>query len=354
MRSFVVCKKNKEKMNPRLSIILPCYNVEHYIAQCLQSIYNQDIPESEYEVICVNDCSPDNTRGIILEFQKKHSNLILIDHETNKMLGATRNTGLRAAQGKYVWFVDSDDFIAENCLQKLLEIADNDDLEILQFNSRRITNAGECSDYNPFDKNTEVITGIDFLNDKTQSYKEKSVTAWCKIFDRNFLICNNLYYQQTYWEDNFHTLKSLLLAMRFRYINEYIYFYRQHETAMSNSFSLRPGDKQLSGKEIAGHVIAGLDCLDLLKNAPENLITNDIADRYKSWDINPYFSSRILFYLAWKDRMDYYRLSKKFNRKTATPFFSLTYGFLLKYPILIFPLHIAKWARIIYNFTFSH
>ncbi len=82
----------------KLSFIVPFYNVEKHIARCLDSLYNQDIPESEYEVICVNDCSPDNSRDIVLQYKKQHSNLILVEHERNKKLGAARNTGLRKAK----------------------------------------------------------------------------------------------------------------------------------------------------------------------------------------------------------------------------------------------------------------
>ena len=94
----------------RLSIIIPFYNVEKYIAECLDSVYNQDISEEEYEVICVNDASPDNSRNIVLEYQKKHSNLTLVEHEVNKKLGAARNTGRKIARGKYIWNVDSGRF----------------------------------------------------------------------------------------------------------------------------------------------------------------------------------------------------------------------------------------------------
>ena len=83
-------------------------------------MYNQDIPEEEYEVICVNDASPDNSREIVKEYQKKHKNLILVEHEVNKKLGAARNTGRSVAKGKYIWNVDSDDMIAPNCLKKML------------------------------------------------------------------------------------------------------------------------------------------------------------------------------------------------------------------------------------------
>jgi glycosyltransferase involved in cell wall biosynthesis len=82
----------------RLSFIIPCYNSELFIRKCLNSLYDQDIPEKDYEIICVNDCSIDYTRDIIIEYQKMHSNLILIDHNINKKQGAARNSGVRAAK----------------------------------------------------------------------------------------------------------------------------------------------------------------------------------------------------------------------------------------------------------------
>ena len=120
-------------MTPRLSIVIPFYNVEKHIAECLDSVYNQDIPEDEYEVICVNDASPDHSRDIVLEYRKKHSNLILIEHEVNKKLGAARNTGRRVARGKYLWNVDSDDMIAPNCMKEMLETCEENDLDLLLF-----------------------------------------------------------------------------------------------------------------------------------------------------------------------------------------------------------------------------
>ena len=106
----------------RLSIIIPFYNVEQYIAECLDSVYQQNIPEEEYEVICVNDASHDHSREIVLEYQKLHSNLVLVEHEFNRKLGAARNTGRAVAKGNYIWNVDSDDKIELNCLGKLLRI----------------------------------------------------------------------------------------------------------------------------------------------------------------------------------------------------------------------------------------
>ena len=84
----------------KLSFILPCYNVAPYIGRCIESIEHQDIPQSEYEVICVDDCSTDDTVQKIKEYQAKYPNIQLICHTENKTAGGARNTGMDAAKGE--------------------------------------------------------------------------------------------------------------------------------------------------------------------------------------------------------------------------------------------------------------
>ncbi len=97
-----------------LSIIIPIYNDEKYLAECLDSCLNQDISYDDYEIICVDDGSTDKTRDILNEYAEKYENIRLIFKEHG--VGAGRNIGLEKAQGDYVWFVDHDDLIRENCL----------------------------------------------------------------------------------------------------------------------------------------------------------------------------------------------------------------------------------------------
>ena len=118
----------------KLSFILPCYNVERYITDCLNSIYSQNLSEDDFEVICVNDCSTDGTRPIIADYSQKHSNLILIDHECNLTAGGARNTGIDYAKGEYIWFVDPDDLIKPNSAEELCRIMVERGLDVLFFN----------------------------------------------------------------------------------------------------------------------------------------------------------------------------------------------------------------------------
>lgn len=98
-----------------LSIIVPVYNVEEYVGECLDSLLDQDITKEDYEIICVNDGSTDKSGEIVSDYVMKHSNVVLLEKE-NGGVGSARNLGLDNAGGDYVWFVDSDDLVQPNVL----------------------------------------------------------------------------------------------------------------------------------------------------------------------------------------------------------------------------------------------
>lgn len=201
----------------RLSIIMPFYGVERYIRQCLESLYRQDIPESEYEVICVNDCSPDRCEEIVVEFQQEHKNLILIRHEVNKKLGAARNTGLRAASGKYVWFVDSDDLVKENCFDVILGNCEENNLQIFHWSIKD----NHDKWINRFE-DSEVVTGIDDL----LSGSRDMTFPWNRVYNREFLLDNNLWFNDLWGGDVIHTIQALNVAKRMMNSSECYYYYR--------------------------------------------------------------------------------------------------------------------------------
>lgn len=210
-----------EKPAIRLSFILPFYGVERYIGQCLKSIYQQDIPEEEYEVICVNDCSPDHAEQVVAEFGKQHANLTLIRHDVNRKLGAARNTGLRAAHGRYVWFVDTDDYIAENCLGRVLRLCEQNKLEILHFNIQ--DNAGRIMRrLVP----TDVLTGPE---EEIISKRQQSIEItfpWNRVYNREFLLDNNLWFNDLYGGDVIHTILAVNRCRRIMNVDEFFHFYR--------------------------------------------------------------------------------------------------------------------------------
>lgn len=101
-----------------LSFIVPVYNTERYLSECLDSLLTQDIDAHDYEIICVNDGSKDGSLEILREYARQYPNIKVIDKK-NEGVATARNIGLDAAKGDFIWFVDSDDFVQANCLKQL-------------------------------------------------------------------------------------------------------------------------------------------------------------------------------------------------------------------------------------------
>jgi len=219
-----------------LSFIVPCYNVEAYLQDCLNSLYNQDIAESSFEIICINDCSIDNTKYIITQNKTKHTNLLYINNITNLGPSQTRNIGLQMAKGKYIWFIDSDDFIKQNCLSYLLSILEYNQLDILNFNMLEY-NVFKSSPINPIhfinEETTNTITGKSWLQFLDNCNMNSSVNR--KIFRRDYLITNIfLFTDEKIYEDEMYSLRTTYYAQRFMHINSFFYFYRANPASTSN------------------------------------------------------------------------------------------------------------------------
>lgn len=249
----------------RLSIIVPFYNVEKYIEQCIRSLYDQDIPQEEYEVICVDDCSPDGSRGKIEDLRDKngYANLTIICHERNKKLGGARNTGLKAAKGEYIWFVDSDDYIIPNCLSKLLTEAEVNDVDMLQFDYQTVV--GDLVRPYPVsyeDKN--IYTGAEFVVDESHAcWFQRIPMAWLKLHKRKFLLENSLWFvEDAMYEDTDLSLYMFTLAKRVKHINLAPYCYRNNPEAVTK--------KKRTAETMMYTIFQQCRCVRAYKLAPTN------------------------------------------------------------------------------------
>ena len=247
----------------RVSFILPCFNVGRYIADCLDCLYAQDMPEEQYEVICVNDCSTDDTRDVILSYAGKHSNLTLIDHQRNLTVGGARNTGLGAAKGEYIWFVDPDDAVKPNCLQGLYTKAKEAGVDVLFFN---FDDADETLKVIREDRtypDSEVCSGQGYI----EKYFRKRLSVfgiiWRALFRTEFLRENGLQFPlMRASEDVAFLWKVMLSAGSVCSVSKACYVYRnnpysvtRHRTLAKVAFSdriLRACEivRMMNGREI--------------------------------------------------------------------------------------------------------
>lgn len=226
----------------RLSIVIPFYNVEQFIGECLDSVYDQDIPESEYEVICVNDASPDNSRQIVLEYMSKHTNLVLVEHEVNKKLGAARNTGRGVAKGRYLWNVDSDDKIAPNCLGEILTTCETNDLDVYLFGYyEQYGKLIKVHGNNPWDDNCGPTTGPFFWKHQVVSHQGEISQVWTQVYRRSFLDEKNIYSPEiNMGEDEAYSYSSILFADRLLARNTPYYINRKNPLSLTGVFDKKP------------------------------------------------------------------------------------------------------------------
>lgn len=221
-----------------LSIIVPIYNVEEYLTECLKSLYK--ISSLRYEVILVNDGSKDNSYKIMEEFKKLYPNKTVIVNKKNGGLSSARNAGLRVAKGKYISFIDSDDFIDTDEFEKFVIEGIKARLDIVVGNMRYYVpgRIGEPLFRSHKIKELGVVTGIEFLYNLFQPpkcYREEVVDD---IYRRDFLLKNNLFFnEEIVHEDSEFTTLAYLKAKKVKYIDKAFYFYRQREGSIMNKVS---------------------------------------------------------------------------------------------------------------------
>lgn len=222
-------------MDLRLSIIIPFYNVERFISECLDSVFDQDIPLSEYEVICVNDGSPDHSRDIVLKYMERFPNLRLIEHEKNRKLGAARNTGRSIAQGRYIWNVDSDDKIVPDCLGEMLRICEENDLDFLEFVPKQFGDKGITE--LPYPRpSLQVTSGLDYMEQIPPHEISHMATVWRKMIRRDFLDTHQIFSPEiNMGEDVPYSFSVLLHAKRMLVSPECFYLYRQNSISLTGA-----------------------------------------------------------------------------------------------------------------------
>lgn len=169
----------------KLSVIIPVYNVELYIEKCIRSIENQDVSKDDYEVLIYNDGTKDNSVAIIESLLPEYPNIRFTSH-SNKGLSGTRNRGLREAQGDYIWFIDSDDWIEDNCLSDILNSL-KPDTDVLSFSG--FIPEGNRVERNVFYSN-EVQSKEDLL------YADFMDAAQFYIYRRQYLLDNYFFFAE--------------------------------------------------------------------------------------------------------------------------------------------------------------
>lgn len=295
-----------ENENSLVSVIVPVYNVEEYLSECLDSIINQTFKNTE--IICVNDGSTDRSPEILNEYAKKDSRIIIINQD-NKGLSNARNTGIAAASGKYIYFCDSDDYISLNTLENSVRTMDEMRLDMLFFNAIAFSDDNSLNKilnkksiyYSRNNQYSDIYSGKEILlllekNDDLQ------LPVWQYMYRTDLIKENNIrFIEGIYHEDNSFTIESLSTAKRVSQIPLEFYHRRIHTNSIS---TIDP-----SFKHVYGYFKSGIKLYQWLR---QNETDQDFIEEQIKWiNNNPFANARKIFNkLSDQEKTKYLELSE--------------------------------------------
>lgn len=258
-------------VNPKVSVIIPVYNVEEYLLECLDSLAQQTL--KDIEVICINDGSKDGSLKLCLEYAEKDKRFSVID-QLNSGLSMTRNVGVRHAKGKYIYFIDSDDYLLPQALEELVDKAEKENLQVVFFGADSFGDES-CTEvlkryveyYHRKGNYDGDFSGLSLLEEllKNEEYRP---SACMQLIDREFFLEKKLFFSEgILHEDNIFTFKCLLSAAKAGVKKDSYYQRRIHANSIMT--------ERVSFANTYGYFKCYMEMLDFVKN-------NSFAKQYET------------------------------------------------------------------------
>ena len=271
MEEIPALDNNKKQMQGlQLSVIVPAYNVSEYLKKCVESLLNQDLSKYEYEIIVINAGSTDDTEKVALELSRKYSQ-IHVYTKKNEGLSLTRNYGIERAVGRYIMFVDADDYVLENGYGHICSEMDANHLDILALNYNYVDDYGKgCR--NPYFRRmaknkSAVLSGRDYI--LTNFF---APMVWANVYRKDWLISNDLYMLPIGHEDEEFTPRAIYLSRRIKFIPLAFYQYVQHKNSYmgryreSNFFDMIKAMESLNKFKKSIHISSDKKIKDFFDN----------------------------------------------------------------------------------------
>ena len=280
----------------KISVIIPVYNVKRYLKTCLDSVVNQSF--QDFEVICVNDGSTDGSLEILKQYADNHDNIKIIT-KNNGGLGSARNAGLDACLGDYIFFLDSDDYIDVNALEKLYENAISNGSDLVFNKIARFNDQNNIDYKRPGYDFYKTFKDDDFSN-LTFDYKDikkhvlnSSFSAWSKLYNKSFLdkFDDFTFPQGIAYEDVLFHVKAVTRANRMSYVNEFLYFYRNNPNSIVNNNN-------------------GFDIFTVVDSVEDYLKANNLTDEFEE-EFKKFKIAQITNYVLISQSDDYFQFAKK-------------------------------------------
>jgi glycosyltransferase involved in cell wall biosynthesis len=257
-----------------LSIIVPVYNMasDQKLTFCLDSLLSQEL--SDYEIVAVDDCSTDNSMEILEDYRNRYPNRIKVIHsEVNKHQGGAKNLGIKAAEGEWIGFIDSDDWIAPDMYSRMIARAQETGADMvgcdLTLVDTHTYTVGEVVEHN----------GDESLNGVLDHERKKSLILdggrlVVKIYKRQIILDKELFFPENiFYEDNAMSNSYLLTSSHYEYIPEPWYYYYQHDASTVHSFSERKCEDRMEAGRVMLSESRRLAFYDEFKSELEYMFT---------------------------------------------------------------------------------
>lgn len=246
-------------MRPKVSVIVPVYNVQKYLGECLDSVLMQSL--EQIEVICVDDDSKDNSKEILQSYALKDTRLVIVSNRENRGLSYTRNVGIKHATGEYICFLDSDDMLKAGALEELYFNAVENKTDVVFFNLEMI--AEDCSlteeekKYCSKGNYVGIKTGVEFALEMIANNEQRD-PVWLQFWNHDsYKKYSMQFIEGIYHEDVPFTLRGLVYAERVSFINHQLYIYRRCNNSITKS--------KINSKYVESYIIIYQYLLELWK-----------------------------------------------------------------------------------------
>ena len=279
-----------------ISVIIPVYNVESYLKQCLDSICNQSF--KDIEIICVNDGSTDSSLSILEEYASRDSRIDIIS-QPNRGLASARNTGFAKAEGKYIYFIDSDDYIELDALEKLYNNAISNYSDAVLFKFQKVDDFSNIHKRGIAFKIDDIFGDIDYNNfvftykDVKKHVMNSAYSACLKLYKKEFIDeIDFVFPEGLNFEDVPVHVKVMLEAQRLSFVPEFLYNYRSNPDSILNSSA------------------NGFDIFKVIDLVEEYLRKNNYYEELENEFIS-FKIAQILQYLKSEQSEDYFKKTKE-------------------------------------------
>lgn len=322
----------------KVTIIIPVYNSEKYIGRCLDSVISQSY--TDFKILVVNDGSKDNSQQIINEYKSRYPEKIISIEQENKGVAVTRNESIKKAMGKYIMFIDNDDFIDKDYIKTYISTIEKEDYDAVIGGYRRP------------DENGKIVRTLPLK--ESEWAKFMIMTPWAKIFKKQYLIDNNIeFLKNNIGEDIYFNLKAMLLSKKIKVIEYIGYNWLFNTTSVSNT-------KQKN--------IQNLQVYELLNSCYDMLKEEKLLD--KNYEIlKTHFTRYIIWLLSFSTKgLSYEIISKEYDnlfkwleerfpdyKKNKMISYTKPYGevfnirFLVKSFMIAHNLHLGKILTYVYS-----